>query len=55
MDCRTDQACTSDAMCSDGQRCNDGFCRIRESVCDMTYVNYLRFIQTYLACQDATP
>ncbi len=52
IDCRRDTPCTDDGACHADQRCNEGFCRIRESVCDQTYVNYLDFIQAYLACQD---
>ncbi len=52
MDCRTDVACAQDSECNDDQRCNEGFCRIRESVCDTTYISYLSFIQAYRACQD---
>jgi hypothetical protein len=52
IDCRTDEACEQDSDCGPTQRCNERFCRIRESVCDSTYVNYLRFIQTYLACHN---
>ena len=51
VDCRQDQECVADGDCGEGQRCNEGYCRIRESVCDQTYVNYISFIQAYLACQ----
>ncbi len=50
MDCRKTQECDNDSACGDGMRCNQGWCRLAESVCDETYINYLSFIQTYLAC-----
>jgi hypothetical protein len=50
MDCRKTQDCDTDEFCGDGMRCNEGWCRLAESVCDETYVNYLSFIQTYLSC-----
>lgn len=51
IDCRMEQACTEASECGDGMRCGDGYCRLFESVCSLTYINYLDFIQHYLSCQ----
>ena len=51
IDCRTDRACDGPGACADGEQCAGGFCRLENSVCDETYVQFLSFIQTYLDCQ----
>lgn len=49
VDCRTDVRC-SDAPCPGTRVCSQGFCREPGSVCDQTYVSYLRFAEYFAEC-----
>ncbi len=53
VDCRQEKSCETDDECDDGERClggGDSFCRISDSVCDLTYVNFVRFAEYFASC-----
>jgi hypothetical protein len=50
IDCREETPCGADADCGD-LACQEGFCRAPNSLCDLTYVKFLSFIQTFKRCQ----
>jgi len=50
LDCREDTVCVHDEECGTLQ-CLDGFCRAENSVCDITYVRFLSFLQTLDRCR----
>jgi hypothetical protein len=57
IDCRIDKSCTVNADCDPGEKCAaektvDGkVCRLKGSVCEMTYVNYVRFFTYFNQCK----
>jgi hypothetical protein len=60
VDCRQDRPCDNNRQCRDNERCltgmprpEEGFCRIRGSVCDDTYVSYVRFVTEFARCRGA--
>ncbi len=53
VDCRTDTPCHGPGECPDTMVCSQDYCRLPDSVCDLTYVNYVRFAEYYGECADA--
>ena len=47
VDCRTD-ACGDG--CANGLECIDDYCRVEDSLCDQTYVNYARLAEYFAEC-----
>jgi hypothetical protein len=56
IDCRQEQACDEDGDCDNGKFCripeeeHTGWCHLDDSLCDETYVKYVRFVQYFAQC-----
>lgn len=51
IDCREEQSCQQGDDCGEDMHCNGGYCRLVDSVCEGTYISYLKFIQAYVQCR----